>query len=59
MNQKTFSSIRSVFAAVFPFHATPEVVSSLVPANSDRRRERVTREDVLSLFGAELRGDAC
>ena len=58
MTPNNFSPIRQVFAAVFPFHATPEVVSSMVPANSDRRHQRVTREEMVSLFGAELRGDS-
>lgn len=49
--------IRSVLMNVFTFQATPEVVSSLVPANSDRSRVRVTREEMLSLFHSELRAN--
>ncbi|WP_435257514.1 hypothetical protein ACSBLW_15580 [Thioclava sp. FR2] len=51
------SPFRSVFAAVFPFHATPEVVATMVPANVDRRRERVTREEMQALFAADLKTD--
>ena len=58
MQMTSHASLRTVFSAVFPFHASPEVVASMVPANVDRRRERVSREEMLNLFGSELRGDA-
>lgn len=36
------------------FHATPDVVVALVPANSDRSRARVTRDEIASLFANDL-----
>lgn len=56
MQITSFAPLRSVFAAVLPFHASPDVVAKMVPANGNRR-ERVTRQEMLNLFGPELRGE--
>lgn len=62
MQTTALAPLRNVFGAVFPFRATTEMVAAMVPANSDSRQtqrrklqqDRVTREEIVALFSAEL-----
>lgn len=52
------SRTAAMLAAVTAFHATPECLAALEPANTDRAgqdaKQRVTRSEIASLFAREL-----